>query len=183
MKMYEFLEQFKKHIDQMEQEFEYAVVSSSQMNGMLATYEATVIESYGEIRTSSRARDQDDHYMIFDANANADVRLELENLPSKMKNPFSNMRRWLKFELLDLRAILQAIEKKNEMHKRQQEKIRKRDVDRQELANLREGKGSLKTFFMSKDSIISRITDLTNRILASERDIECLDLIHKIIVL
>ena len=28
------------------------------------------------------------------------------------------MRRWLKFELLDLRAILQAIEKKNEMDDR-----------------------------------------------------------------
>lgn len=43
------------------------------------------------------------------------------------------MRRWLKFELLDLRAILQAIEKKNEMNRRMQETMRKRDLDRTEL--------------------------------------------------
>ena len=41
----------------------------------------------------------------------------------------------------------------------------------------------MRTFFMSRDSKISRITGLTNRILASERDIECLDLLHKIVVL
>ena len=46
------------------------------------------------------------------------MRTELENLPNKMQNPFTNMRRWLKFELLDLRAILQAIDKKNEMKRR-----------------------------------------------------------------
>ena len=49
---------------------------------------------------------------------NADTRTELESLPNKMQNPFTNMRRWLKFELLDLRAILQAIDKKNEMKRR-----------------------------------------------------------------
>lgn len=32
----------------MELEFEHAIISSSQMNGMLATYEATLIESYAE---------------------------------------------------------------------------------------------------------------------------------------
>ena len=100
-----------------------------------------------------------------------------------MQNPFSNMRRWLKFELLDLRAILTAIEKKNEMDNQRKEKIRKRDKERGDLKNLREGKESLRTFFMSKDSKISRITNLTNSIGALERDIECLDLLHKIIVL
>ena len=104
-------------------------------------------------------------------------------MPNKMQNPFTNMRRWLKFELLDLRAILQAIDKKNEMKRRQEETMRKRDHDKNELKNLRDGKDSLRTFFMRKDAKVSRITGLTNRILASERDIECLDLLHKIVVL
>jgi len=69
------------------------------------------------------------------------------------------------------------------MDKRQQEKMRKRDSDKNELYNMREGKESLRTFFMRKDSKISRITDLTNRIINNERDIECLDLLHKIVVL
>ena len=95
------------------------------MNGMMATYESTLIESYGEGRQDKKKNElsmtrktEQDHYMIFDAVANADTRTELENLPAKMQNPFINMRRWLKFELLDLRAILQAIEKKNEMDDR-----------------------------------------------------------------
>lgn len=104
-------------------------------------------------------------------------------MPSRMQNPFSNMRRWLKFELLDLRAILQAIEKKNQMDIKRGEKIRKRDRDRVDLQNMRDGKESLRTFFMRKETKISRITDLTNSIGATERDIECLDLLHKIIVL
>lgn len=69
------------------------------------------------------------------------------------------------------------------MNRRRQETMRKRDLDRQELQNLRDGKESFRTFFMSKESKISRITGLTNRILMSERDIECLDLLHKIVVL
>jgi DNA anti-recombination protein RmuC len=107
-KMLAFLEQFKKHIDQMETDFEHAVFSSQQMNGMLATYEGTLIESYGDGRrlNTSHSKNNDDHYLIFDAGENADMRLEIEGLSSKMQNPFTNMRRWLKFELLDLGAIL-----------------------------------------------------------------------------
>ena len=108
------------------------------MNGMLATYESTLIESFGQGRQSKQKnklsmnrKDEQDHYMIFDAVQNADIRTELENLPAKMANPFINMRRWLKFELLDLRAILMAIEKKNEMDDRRIKKIRARDTDRQ----------------------------------------------------
>ena len=48
------------------------------------------------------------------------MRTELDQMPQKMTNPFTVMRRWLRFELLDLKAILAAIEKKNEMEKRRQ---------------------------------------------------------------
>ena len=91
------------------------------MNGMLATYESTIIESYGDSRggrgrtsrQSVNGTGNDDHYAIFDP----DVRTDLEGLTTRMKNPFTNMRRWLKFEVLDLRAIMDAVEKKNEMNK------------------------------------------------------------------
>ena len=48
--MFTFLNDFKTHIDHMEGEFEHAVTSSQQMNGMLATYESTLLESYGDGR-------------------------------------------------------------------------------------------------------------------------------------
>lgn len=188
-KMLAFLKQFKTHIDQMETEFEHALISSQKMNGMLATYEGALIESYGQnlrnksARASMQLFESDDHYMIFDAVQNADTRNDLDELPARMQNPFSNMRRWLKFELSDLKAILQAIEKKNEMDKRARETQKKLEQDKTQLFNMQQGKESLRTFFMSKDSKISKITELTNRIANIEKDIECFGLLQKIIVL
>ena len=39
----------------------------------------------------------------------------IDEYPASMKNPFKIMLRWLKFEMLDLEAILEAISKKNAM--------------------------------------------------------------------
>ena len=46
-----------------------------------------------------------------------------QQLNDKMQNPFTLMRRWLKFEILDLEAILNAIETSNEMDKKMTLKI------------------------------------------------------------
>ena len=56
--MLEFLNRFKAHIDQMEGDFEQALWSSQQMNGMLRTYEATLIESYGDGKKRARPMGQ-----------------------------------------------------------------------------------------------------------------------------
>ena len=93
------------------------------------------------------------------------------------------MRRWLKFEILDLNAILEAIEKKNEMEKRQLQKEQQRKDSIAELQKMQEGKDTFKSFFMSKEGKVNKITDLTNSITNSEKDIECLGLLHKIVVL
>ena len=93
------------------------------------------------------------------------------------------MRRWLKFEILDLEAIMEAIEAKNEMEKRQQNKVKQRNENMIDLQKLQEGKTTFSSIFMSKDSKINKITKLTNEIQSSEMDIECLGLLHKIVVL
>jgi hypothetical protein len=74
----------------------------------------------------------------------------MESLPHKMQNPFTDMRRWLKFEILDLQAILEAIDKKNEMEKRRNKKIMDRKDAIKQIKDMREGKDSLKTYFMSQ---------------------------------
>lgn len=66
-----------------------------------------------------------------------------------MQNPFTDMRRWLKFEILDLQAILEAIDKKNEMEKRRNKKINDRKDAIKQIKDMREGKDSLKTYFMT----------------------------------
>ena len=46
--------------------------------------------------------DTDNQYMVFEASQNQDIRNAMDALPHKMQNPFTDMRRWLKFEILDL---------------------------------------------------------------------------------
>jgi hypothetical protein len=86
---------------------------------------------------------------VFEATQNQVLRTEMESLPHKMQNPFTDMRRWLKFEILDLQAILEAIDKKNEMEKRRNKKIIDRKDAIKQIKDMREGKDSLKTYFMS----------------------------------
>ncbi len=45
------------------------------------------------------------------------------------------------------------------------------------------GKDSFFSFFRTKEGKINKITELTNAIANADRDIECLDVLHKIIVL
>jgi hypothetical protein len=59
----------------------------------------------------------------------------------------------------------------------------KRNEEREELKAILEGKGYLKHIFMNKNDKINRITELTSSINAAGLDIECLGLLHKIIVL
>lgn len=54
---------------------------------------------------------------------------EVKEYPSKVASPFKTMLRWLKFEISDLEAMLEAIGKKSQMVATQQAKLQKRDED------------------------------------------------------
>lgn len=69
------------------------------------------------------------------------------------------------------------------MEKRRSQKISKRRSECIELKNLVEGNESIKSFLMSKEQKVNRITKLNKSIQDSELDIECLGLLHKIVVL
>lgn len=69
------------------------------------------------------------------------------------------------------------------MEKRQMNAIQKRNDERDELKSILEGKGLMKHWFMNKNDKIERITVLTAAINSAGQDIECLGLLHKIIVL
>jgi len=68
-------------------------------------YESTLYANYSHktIQTSD--------WRVFEP----DIVDEIEEYPVKMQNPFKIMIRWLKFEILDIEAILEAISKKNSM--------------------------------------------------------------------
>jgi hypothetical protein len=60
------------------------------------------------------------------------------------------MLRWLKFEILDIEAILEAISKKNAMQQQELLKAQRRDEEIKMLKDIKDGRDTLKTFFMSK---------------------------------
>lgn len=93
------------------------------------------------------------------------------------------MRRWLKFEIADLESILEAIEKSNAMEERKKSKIKQRNSDMDEVRKMKQGKDTFASFFRSKEGKVNKITELTEAIQKAERDIECLDLLYKIVVL
>ena len=81
-----------------------------------------------------------------------------------MQNPFTIMRRWLKFEILDLEAILTAVQTSNEMDKRMSAKVQQRNKDVTALRQLKDGRETIKTFFRSKEGKVNKITKLTEEI-------------------
>ena len=70
------------------------------------------------------------------------------------------MRRWLNYEILDLEAILEAIDHKNEMEKRKMNLIVKRNEELTLLDNIKQGKTMVKTMFMSNNSKRDKIAHL-----------------------
>jgi len=111
------------------------------------------------------------------------LRKTLEELPKMMQNPFTVMRRWLNYEILDLEAILEAISRKSEMDRRKCELVVKRQEELTALKNMQSGKDNLYTFFMSNSSKREKITMLQRTTGESALSIECLELIHKITLL
>lgn len=127
------------------------------MNQLLHSYENTLYANYSSQLMNAN------QWRVFEAHVVDDI----QDFPEKMQNPFKVMIRWLKFEILDIEAILEAIGQKNEMEKRQLQRIELRDEERLSLKNILEGKESFKTFFMSKKEKVTRITNLTQSINAA----------------
>ncbi len=61
--------------------------------------------------------------LLFENPANANVRQNFDTLLSRMQNPFTMMRHWLKYEMLELDAILEAFETRHAIEKRLRELI------------------------------------------------------------
>lgn len=100
-----------------------------------------------------------------------------------MMNPFKTMRLWIKWELMDIQAINEAVEIRSQIETLKISKIKKRENNQKELEQLNQGKSTFKSFFSSKEGKVNRITELTHKISNGEQEIDALDLYLKIIVL
>ena len=78
---------------------------------------------------------------------------------------------WLKYEVLEIEAILESIEKRHELEKRRSARHSKRIDDLKELKNLQNDKMTFGSIFMSKDQIHRRIAELKRNIETCEQQL------------
>jgi len=55
---------------------------------------------------------------LFENPKNITVRKNFDSLMTELTNPFTLMRNWLKFEILELEAIFEALVQRNEIEKK-----------------------------------------------------------------
>ena len=107
----------------------------------------------------------------------------IEDLPKSVSNPFKVMKLWLKWETLDVAAMLECIDGKSDLEGKRFQILQKKASKQKELDKLKSGKSTLKTMFKSQDSIVNSITNLTREITNIEREIECYDIYLRTIAL
>jgi hypothetical protein len=93
---------------------------------------------------------------LFENPANVAVRKDFDTLMSQLTNPFTLMRNWLKFEILELEAIFEALAQRNEIEKRFREILQKYQDGVDELRKLETGGLNMQSFISlisTKESI------------------------------
>ena len=84
--------------------------------------------------------------------------------------------------MMDLEAMIETIEAKNDMEKRKSATLTKKTSNSKELAKLTKGSSFMNSFHF-KSSKINRITTLNDKIEVEEKEIDCAEVLSKIIFL
>lgn len=79
------------------------------------------------------------------------------------------MKLWIKWEMLDIIALLEAIDRKSELENQKQKRLSKKESNQKDLEKLNNGKNTIKTMLLSKDSKVNKITSLTHSISEAEK--------------
>eukprot|EP00347_Sterkiella_histriomuscorum_P020499 403337564 len=174
-KLYQFLEKFRDTVGKLEQAYDAQWIYHKQLNEYIYQYEEQNLRTYAGTKF--------ENFLLFKHPLKTQAKDILENLPTEIRNPFKIMKLWLKWEMLDINALLEAIDRKTALETKKQKRLNKKESNQKDLNKLNNGKNTLKTIFLSQDSKVNKITYLTHSISEAEKQIECFDLYLKIIVL
>ena len=145
----------------MQKKYEENNARASSLNKFLYEYELHSVMTYSpKINTYLGSQNNlpdksqlPEEQLLFQNTKNKSVKEDFDNLQHSLSNPFTNVKRWLKYEVLEIEAILESIEKRNELDKRRAARHSKRIDDLKELNNLQNDKFMIGSIFMSKDQI------------------------------
>lgn len=77
-----------------------------------------------------------DEYMVFENKKNQELKYRMEELPEVMQNPYVMLKRFIKWEQLDLESMVEMVESKEEIIKFRQATQQSKQKDCQEQYKL-----------------------------------------------
>ena len=176
-RMQSFLTKFIEYIQIMHKKYEENLSRSTSLNKFLYEYELHSVLTYSpKVNTYLGSKDNlpdkqqlPEEQLLFENTKNQSLKEDFDNLQNSITNPFTNVKVWLKYEVLEIDAILEAIERRGELEKRRNSRQIKRMDDLKELNNLENDKLTLGSMFMSRDQIQRRIHELRKGIETCEK--------------
>ena len=78
------------------------------------------------------------------------MKVKLDALSSELINPFKHIRNWIKSEMSNLNALMEAISQKESCEVRKQACVKKLSEDRATLEKLQNNRFQLKTMFKNQ---------------------------------
>ena len=113
----------------------------------------------------------------------AEMKENVAKLSEILRNPYQEMLNWLKGEVMDLQALLEAISHKEGIEGQRNRAEKNKKDNKGSLDKINAGKSTFKTFFKGSSGKASEITNLTTQIAQSDKDIEFLEKIVHVLAI
>lgn len=179
-----FLSRFREQIVKMEDGYSGEWSSNKSLNNFFFEYEKQIQTDYlisTKDKNFSTYQDRDPNTfnnttivdsikmayepeygtkLLFENKENAHLKEELINLPQRMDNPFTALKRYIKWEIMDLEAMIESIETKSDMAKCKNSMGVSLTKHQMSILKMQKGNYSMKNTFKSKNGKVNAITNL-----------------------
>lgn len=172
--IFPLLGKFKVCITQLEKQRCYQLQAYKHFADFLTQYENTTLNIYASEALQGPQK-------MFSDTDNNTMKEQIDNLSRKVGNPFIRFKYWVKEEIIDLHALLEAIGHKNSLESRKHKLEKQIKNSNIELEKLNSGKKTLKTIFKSQAGKANTITNLTTFIAQAEKDVEFFEKLIKLV--
>lgn len=162
--IFKFLEGFKNYAKKLEQIRKMKMLAHSSFGNFLSKYEENTVAVYGLADFSNNR--------VVSNTDDGQVRDSIDNLPKQLDNPYRKFKHWIKEEIIDFHALVEAISQREVIENWKQKAESKRKSSQNTLDKLNAGKKTFKTIFKSASSKANEITNLTQIIAQCSADIE-----------
>ena len=98
-------------------------------------------------------------------------------------NPYTNLKMWLRYEMLDIDSIIEAIDKRAYLEKLKNDLELKLEDDKKQRNKIKDGKLTLSTFYKSETEKAVTLEQIEQKIMKGERDTEVYNRLTQIVTL